>query len=49
VTAVHDRHIEGVFPRATWLALLGEAGFEARTVPAPEGSEIGVMFIGVRR
>jgi SAM-dependent methyltransferase len=49
VTAVHDRHIEGVFPRATWLALLGAVGFEARLCPPPEGSEIGVMFLGVRR
>jgi len=26
---VHDRHIEGLFPRATWLRLLRAAGFRA--------------------
>jgi SAM-dependent methyltransferase len=25
---VHDRHVTGLFPRATWLRLLGEAGFD---------------------
>jgi SAM-dependent methyltransferase len=30
---VHDRHEEGLFPRATWLRLLGEAGFDASVVP----------------
>ena len=34
---VHDRHVEGVFPRATWLALLAEAGFEARAVRVIHG------------
>lgn len=29
VRAVHDRHIEGVFPRATWLELFDEAGLSA--------------------
>lgn len=29
----HDRHIEGLFPRATWLRLFAEAGFEARVLP----------------
>lgn len=29
----HDRHIEGLFSRDTWLSLLTEAGFEARAVP----------------
>ncbi|HET9559407.1 MAG TPA: class I SAM-dependent methyltransferase, partial [Actinomycetota bacterium] len=33
VRVEHDRHLEGLFPRATWLALLEEAGFEARAVP----------------
>ena len=33
VRAVHDRHIEGLFPRADWLRWLGEAGFVARVVP----------------
>ena len=29
----HDRHVEGLFPRATWLRLMTETGFEARVVP----------------
>lgn len=29
----HDRHIEGLFSRATWLTLLGEAGFRVSTRP----------------
>ena len=33
VEVVHDRHVEGVFPRATWLRLLTEAGFEPRVIP----------------
>lgn len=30
VRTVHDRHRTGVFPRATWLEVLAEAGLEAR-------------------
>ncbi len=30
---VHDRHLEGLFLRATWLRLLREGGFEPRVVP----------------
>ena len=33
VRALHDRHVEGLFPRADWLAWLGEAGFQAEVVP----------------
>jgi hypothetical protein len=29
----HDRLVEGLFPRALWLRLLAEVGFEARSVP----------------
>jgi SAM-dependent methyltransferase len=39
VRVEHDRHVEGLFPRATWLSLLAEAGFEARAVPV-EHSEL---------
>lgn len=31
----HDRHVEGLFPRSRWLALLAEAGFDARAVDDP--------------
>ena len=33
VRVIHDRHIEGVFPRDTWLRLLSDAGFDPRVVP----------------
>jgi SAM-dependent methyltransferase len=33
VRVEHDRHVEGLFPRATWLRLLEETGFQARAVP----------------
>jgi SAM-dependent methyltransferase len=33
VRVEHDRHVEGLFPRATWLRLLSETGFSARAVP----------------
>jgi SAM-dependent methyltransferase len=39
---VHDHHVEGLFPRATWLRLLAEAGFEARVVRDPEGRDVFV-------
>ena len=32
---VHDRHVEGLFPRARWLGLLAEAGFEPSVVADP--------------
>lgn len=39
VRVEHDRHVEGLFPRAQWLGLLAEAGFEPRVVPL-EHSEV---------
>ena len=30
---MQDRHVEGLFARGRWLALLAGAGFEARAVP----------------
>jgi trans-aconitate methyltransferase len=45
VTLVHDRHIEGLFARAQWLAWLGHAGFSPRTETDPWGRDI---FFGVR-
>jgi SAM-dependent methyltransferase len=39
VQVEHDRHLEGLFPRATWLRLLEETGFRARAVPV-EHSEL---------
>jgi SAM-dependent methyltransferase len=39
---VHDSHIEGVFPRAEWMRLLRETGFEPRTLTDEWGREIFV-------
>lgn len=33
--AVHDRHVEGIFPHATWLGLLRGAGYEVETIARP--------------
>ena len=46
--AVHDHHVEGQFPRGTWLRLLGEAGFEARVVRDAEGRDVFVCRRAVR-
>jgi SAM-dependent methyltransferase len=35
VTPVHDRHVEGLFPRATWVRVLQEAGFAVEPFPRP--------------
>jgi SAM-dependent methyltransferase len=49
VQVEHDRHVEGLFPRRTWLGLLSEAGFEGRVVPL-ELTEIDTsgleLFVG---
>jgi len=51
VVVEHDRHVEGLFSRDTWLRLLNEAGFEPRSVPfAHSKIEPGSMevFVAVR-
>ena len=40
-----DRHIEGLFPRQTWLDLLASVGFEARSLVDPEARTV---FMGRR-
>jgi len=47
VRAVHDRHTEGVFRRATWLELLARAGFVTETFPRPldEDGEFDQVFV----
>lgn len=51
VRVEHDRHIEGLFARATWLQILAEAGFEPKVVPF-EHSELEPgsyeLFLGVK-
>jgi SAM-dependent methyltransferase len=51
VTVEHDRHLEGLFSRADWLATLTSVGFEARMVPCPHSElEPGSyeVFIGIK-
>jgi SAM-dependent methyltransferase len=42
----HDVHHLGVFPRSTWMALLGAAGLEAHGYDREDGLD---AFVGVRR
>jgi hypothetical protein len=46
-----DPHVCGLFPRATWLRLIEEAGFEAGTVPLThEARPVGAEgLLGIRR
>jgi SAM-dependent methyltransferase len=46
VSIHHDVHVLGIFPRATWLALLADVGFEPRRVDGEQGLDV---FIGRRR
>jgi len=48
VRAVHDRHIEGLFPRATWLRLLEGAGFRATEARDGLPDDFGVMFVATK-
>ncbi|MCI4354563.1 MAG: class I SAM-dependent methyltransferase [Thermoplasmata archaeon] len=43
--ALDDRHTKGIFPRATWLRLLGEIGFRADASVDAWDREV---FVGVR-
>lgn len=45
----HDRHVEGLFPRATWFELLERAGYEAELVPRPlDDGEFDQIFLARR-
>ena len=35
IRAVHDRHVEGLFPRATWVEILSGAGYRVDLVDRP--------------
>jgi SAM-dependent methyltransferase len=51
VRCVHDRHVCGLFPRATWLELIERAGLEARhSVAPPDEEPAGAeLFVGKKR
>lgn len=51
VRVEHDRHYYGVFPRASWLRLLADAGFQPRALPWEAGGspqDPQEVFVGVR-
>ncbi len=52
VRVEHDRHIEGIFSRATWLRLLRDVGFQARAVPYEHSQEEPAsleVFVAVKK
>ena len=50
VRAVHDRHVEGLFSRATWRRILEAAGYGVDSVPRPFDDEMtDEMFVCRRR
>src|SRR5262245_30866396 len=49
VRVVRDTHVFGIFPRETWLALLGDAGFTPRAVTDPWGREVFVAQHTIRQ
>jgi hypothetical protein len=45
-----DRQNVGLFPRATWLGLMREVGFEPEVVDDPStGEERGEVFVGHKK
>lgn len=50
VRVVHDRHIEGLFSRATWVRVLESAGYDVTTVERPldESGMTDEVFVGRR-
>jgi trans-aconitate methyltransferase len=40
VKAVHDPHVEGLFPRATWIRLLSRAGYDVETIDRPFDDDV---------
>ncbi len=49
VRAVHDRHVEGLFPRATWVDVLTAAGFRVESPPrakdVDEDDDVSELFV----
>ena len=46
---VHDRHVEGLFSRATWLKVLASVGFIVQMVERPLGDgTFDQVFLGTR-
>ena len=46
VRAAHDRHVEGLFPRETWLQTLGSVGYAVEAIPSdPEDGSAPELFL----
>jgi SAM-dependent methyltransferase len=46
IRAVHDRHIEGLFPKASWLRLLADVGYQVETTSRPlDNSGFDEVFV----
>jgi SAM-dependent methyltransferase len=45
VRAVHDRHVEGLFPRATWRAALDDEGLRIVAAAEGDGEDEGELFV----
>ncbi|MEP7120206.1 MAG: class I SAM-dependent methyltransferase [Byssovorax sp.] len=46
VRAIHDHHLQGVFPRATWRRILTDAGFAVEPLARPIGDdELDEVFL----
>jgi SAM-dependent methyltransferase len=48
VRCVHERHVLGLFPRATWQRLMEESGFRVSPAPRPGEGGVGEIFVGTR-
>lgn len=49
VRVEHDRHVCGLFPRATWLDLMAQAGFRAESRPSLTDEDAGQeAFVAVK-
>jgi ubiquinone/menaquinone biosynthesis C-methylase UbiE len=46
IEVTHEMHTNGIFPRASWLTWLGEAGIDATVCTDPWGRDV---FVGRRR
>ncbi len=49
LTVTEDHHTLGLFPRATWLRLMDEAGFDAELIDDPLPDREARLYAGVRR
>lgn len=45
----HDRHVEGLFPRATWTSLLEKAGYQVESIARPIGEGVTDQIFLCRR